>query len=95
MTEPPPHKKQKKKGPLRAGDPFLTAEAFTHKKVTTVNSSGHKITQEVKVPLILQKDKQENKPVYVQEEQTDGPSNSHYEEILYEEPVRPTGTRRV
>jgi hypothetical protein len=91
MTEPP-HKKQKKKGPLRAGDPFLTAEAFTHKNITTVNSSGRKITKEVKVPLLLQKDKQENTPVYVQEEQTDGP---YYEEVHYEEPVQPTGTRRV
>jgi hypothetical protein len=93
MTEPPLKKQKKKKGPLRAGDPFLMADAFTHKKVTTVNSSGHQITQEVKVPLVLQKEKLENTTNYETTDLAGGTSNSHYEQFDQEEPIRPTGTR--
>lgn len=96
MTEPPPpkrQKKQKKKGPLRAGDPFLTAKSFTHKKVTTIDSSGRQITQEVKVPLVLREEKSENTSDYVQEDQPDF-AGGPYNEVYDEEPVRPM-TRMV
>ena len=90
-----PTKKQKR-GPLVEGDPFLTAQAFTHKRITKVTNLGRTITEEVLVPLVLQKAGQENTPVDVQD-QTDfvGPPEIHSRELNDEQSDQPTGTRRV
>jgi hypothetical protein len=102
MTEPPPPKRQKKQkkkgGPIREDDPFFTAGAVTINRVTTFDSSGRRITTEIKVPLVLPKEgikeKKAGTSVYTQEDQPDFVGVPP-EEVYDEGPVRITVTRMV
>lgn len=102
MTQPPPPKRQKKRkkdaGAISENDPFFTSGAGTINRVTTVNAAGRRTIKEVKVPLVLPRDKKENTSVHVQENQMEFSGDPHEEphEDLYDgEPVRPMGTRMV
>lgn len=102
MTDSPPRKRQRKKkpGPLIEGDPFLTADVFTHEMVTKVDRFGRQITEEVQVPLVWNRPSREHAPVSVPDDPTDltgGPRDEHYDyqEQYDEAPVPPRGTRTV
>jgi hypothetical protein len=83
---------------MRADDPIYLSRAVTIERVPTVdNRSGRQITKEIKVPLVLPKDNRVDTSVPVQEDTTANAdfAGGLYEDLYDDEPIRPTGTRKV